>query len=100
MFSTILQVLLNASIFCTRSRFRNMAMKIDIRKAFDTIQSDFLLSVLKGFRFSSFFCQWIRVILHSAYILILFNGSAKSYFHCEKGVRKGIDPLSLLLFCL
>jgi hypothetical protein len=77
----------------------NLAMKIDISKAFDTLDWSFILKVLKQFGFSNKLCSWIEVILNSANISISINGAQHGYFKCQRGVRQG-DPLSLLLFCL
>jgi hypothetical protein len=77
----------------------NLALKIDITKAFDTLDWNFLLKVLKTFGFNEVFCNWIHVILHSAYLSISINGKSHGYFNCFRGVRQG-DPLSPLLFCL
>jgi hypothetical protein len=77
----------------------NLALKIDISKAFDTLEWSFLLNVLKQFGFNETFCNWILVILKSAYLSISINGKAHGYFNCTRGVRQG-DPLSPLLFCL
>jgi ribonuclease HI len=77
----------------------NLALKIDIRKAFDTLDWGFLLKVLKAFGFNDIFCNWINVILHSAFLSVSINGRSQGYFKCSRGVRQG-DPLSPLLFCL
>ncbi|PNY03176.1 ribonuclease H [Trifolium pratense] len=77
----------------------NLALKIDITKAFDTLHWPFLLKVLKCFGFSETFCKWIDVILKSATLSISINGKMHGYFHCKRGVRQG-DPLSPLLFCI
>lgn len=77
----------------------NLAMKIDISKAFDTLNWEFLLAVLKKFGFNHVFCDWIRTILNSANISICVNGKQEGYFKCRRGVRQG-DPLSPLLFCI
>jgi hypothetical protein len=37
----------------------NLALKIDVTKAFDTIEWSFLLKVLKSFGFCNTFCNWI-----------------------------------------
>lgn len=74
-------------------------MKIDIRKAFDTLDWCFLLKVLAAFGFDQKFCNWIQAILMSAKLSISVNGKATGYFSCKRGVRQG-DPLSPLLFCL
>jgi len=77
----------------------NLHFKVDIAKAFDTIKWYFLIKVLKAYGFNSAFCNWIQVILESAYMSISINGSQIGYFKCKRGVRQG-DPLSPLLFCI
>ncbi|XP_058775611.1 uncharacterized protein LOC131649884 [Vicia villosa] len=77
----------------------NMALKVDITKAFDTINWNFLLHVLRSYGFNHVFCSWIKSILHSAYLSISFNRASKGFFNCKRGVRQG-DPVSPLLFCL
>ncbi|XP_057789598.1 uncharacterized protein LOC131006455 [Salvia miltiorrhiza] len=75
----------------------NMACKIDIQKAFDTLRWDFLLLVLKMRGYDAIFIRWIEIILHSARLSILYNGRLHGYFACSRGVRQG-DPLSPILF--
>jgi len=77
----------------------NLALKIDIAKAFDTLDWRFLLRVLKCFGFCDKFCKWISTILHSARLSVSINGKLHGFFSCNRGVRQG-DPLSPLLFCL
>lgn len=82
-----------------RSFGGNIALKFDIKNVVDTIDLNFLLQVLESFGFNSQFCNWIKVILHSAKLSFLVNGRSIGYFSCKRGVRQG-DPLSPLLFCL
>jgi hypothetical protein len=77
----------------------NVALKVDISKAFDTLDWIFLLSVLKQFGFSAVFIEWILTILQYARLSILVNAKAVGFFSCSRGVRQG-DPFSPLLFCL
>ena len=77
----------------------SLALKIDITKAFDTLEWPFLLQVLRNFGFNTTFCNWIKVILKSVFLSILINGESDGYFNCTRGVRQG-DPLSPLLFCI
>jgi len=82
-----------------RSFGGNIAMKIDVSKAFDTLNWDFLINVLHCFGFSQVFCDWIKNILLSARVSVCVNGTQQGYFNCKRGVRQG-DPLSPLLFCI
>ncbi|KAI9192521.1 hypothetical protein LWI28_024081 [Acer negundo] len=75
----------------------NLAMKIDIRKVFDTLDWSFLCRVLQAFGFSSVFVDWIDGILRSSRLSVLFNGVLEGYLCCSRGVRQD-DPLSPLLF--
>jgi len=77
----------------------NIAMKIYVSKAFDTLNWVFLIYVLHCFGFNQIFCNWIRNILHSARVSICVNGTKQGYFNCKRGVRQG-DPLSPILFCI
>ncbi|XP_026439686.1 uncharacterized protein LOC113338489 [Papaver somniferum] len=77
----------------------NLALKFDIRKAFDTLNWEFLLQSLVGYGFCEKFVGWIHTILHSAKLSIVVNDKAMGYFGCTRGVRQG-DPLSPILFCL
>jgi len=77
----------------------NVALKVDIKKAFDTLDWNFLVAVLRKFGFSSLFTDWILAILHSAKLSILVNGKAVGFFSCSRGVQQG-DLLSPLLFCI
>ncbi|XP_057803363.1 uncharacterized protein LOC131018665 [Salvia miltiorrhiza] len=76
---------------------QNMACKVDITKAFDTLRWDFLINVLKVCGYSQRFIGWIETILQSARLSILYNGELCGYFGCSRGVRQG-DPLSPILF--
>ncbi|WCJ39165.1 DNAse I-like superfamily protein [Euphorbia peplus] len=75
----------------------HLAMKIDIQKAFDTLDWNFLLQVMESFGFSLKFRDWILYILSSARISIMTSNGTEGYFSCSREVRQG-DPLSPLLF--
>lgn len=88
-----------ANLLLNKSYGGNLILKIDISKAFDTLEWPFLLKVLKTFGFNETFCNWIDVILKSAFLSISVNGKAQGFFNYSRGVRQG-DPLSPLLFCI
>ncbi|KAI9180997.1 hypothetical protein LWI28_010094 [Acer negundo] len=65
----------------------NLAMKINIRKAFDTLDWSFLCRVLQAFGFSSIFVDWIDGILHSFRLSVLLNEVLERYFCYSRGIR-------------
>ncbi|XP_055962061.1 uncharacterized protein LOC130015619 [Mercurialis annua] len=66
----------------------NMAIKVDIRKAFDSMSWSYIIKVFEAFGFSNKFCSWLLSIFNSARISILFPGGVKGYFSCSRGVRQ------------
>jgi len=64
----------------------NIALKVDIAKAFDTLDWNFLMMVLSNFGFSTIFVNWILIIINSARLSILVNGKAVGFFSCTRGV--------------
>ena len=63
-----------------RVRGGNVAYKVDIHKAFDTLSWNFLLLVLTRFGFHPSFVSWISTILLSTMLSIRINGSFLGFF--------------------
>lgn len=51
----------------------NLILKVDIAKAFDTLNWNFIFKDLNSFGFNSKFCGWIEVVLKSVKVSILVN---------------------------
>lgn len=75
-----------------RFRSGNVAIKFDIRKAFDILDWNFLFRVLRSVGFNAF-VNCIHNILQSAHLSISINGKAYDYFTCTKGDRETLCPL-------
>ncbi|XP_062075287.1 uncharacterized protein LOC133779329 [Humulus lupulus] len=74
-------------------------MKIDLSKAYDTVDWHFVEELLKNLCFPSRFINWILVCLKGTSYSLLMNGRIQGSFKGEKGLRQG-DPISPLLFVL
>jgi retron-type reverse transcriptase len=74
-------------------------MKLDFAKAFDTIEHEAIIQVMRHMGFDSKTIQWVKDILSSGTSKILLNGVPGKQFFCKRGVRQG-DPLSPILYVL
>ena len=68
-------------------------VKIDLRKAYDTICWDFLEDVLLGLNFHPIFVERVMECVTSLSYSIMINGSPHGFFQGKRGLRQG-DPMS------
>ena len=74
-------------------------LKVDIEKAFDSVNHNFLLKVLENYDFSQEFLKWISILLQNQESYVINGGKMTRYFHVKRGKRQG-DPISAYLFIL
>jgi hypothetical protein len=75
---------------------RNL-LKVDFRKAFDSIQWDFLENLLRQLGFLNRFVSLLMQCVSTASYFVVVNGDLHGFFLGQSGVRQR-DPLSLYLF--
>ena len=75
------------------------AIKIDISKAFDSVQWPFLLNVLSEMNFPPPFIHWISLCISTASFSVQVNGKLSGYFQSKRGLRQGCS-LSPYLFVI
>lgn len=78
---------------------KSCMLKVDIRKAFDTICWDFVIKVLEAQGFPPLFCIWVKECVTSPRFSISINGELAGFFPGRKGLRQG-DSISPYLFIM
>lgn len=76
-----------------------MIFKVDFEKAFDSLNCNFLDTIMAQMGFSVNWRRWIKGCLHSAFGSVIVNGSPTPEFKIKKGLRQG-NLLSPFLFIL
>ncbi|XP_048605573.1 secreted RxLR effector protein 78-like [Brassica napus] len=74
------------------------AIKIDISKAFDSVQCPFLLNILSAMNFPQQFIHWISLCISTSFS-VQINGELYGYFQSTRGLRQGCS-LSPYLFVI
>ncbi|KAL2252015.1 UNVERIFIED_CONTAM: hypothetical protein Sindi_2323800 [Sesamum indicum] len=95
-------ILLAQELFTGYNQMRlppRCALKVDIRKAYDTVEWDFLLAVLQLFGFPQTFTKWIEECVTTASFSIGLNGNPHGFFAGARGLRQGHYP-PIFLFSL
>ena len=78
---------------------KGIAIFLDFKKAFDSVEWSYLLETLQLFNFGHDIQNWIKIFYNNVTSCVLNNGHASTFFSLQRGVRQGC-PLSGVLFVL
>ncbi|XP_026399016.1 uncharacterized protein LOC113294854 [Papaver somniferum] len=72
-----------------KRRGGNVALKLDISQAYNSVNWQFLFQVLSKYGFSTSWCQWLQTLYESAKISVMINGGPQGFFSVGRGLRQG-----------
>ena len=85
--------------FYNNSNKTGILLFTDFRKAFDSLEFNFLFKVLKFFGFKTSFIKWIQTIYNDSVACVKNNGHFSDFFSIHRGIKQGCSA-SALLFIL
>jgi hypothetical protein len=83
----------------TKKNKKSLILNIDMQKAYDLVDWDFLRLILLQVGFGLAMTNWIMACVNSTSLAVLVNGEATNFFRSGRGLRQGC-LLSPLLFIL
>ena len=72
---------------------------MDIKKAFDSLYHNFLISTLEKYSFGQNFILWVKILLNDQGSCVINGGKTTKYFILGRGACQS-DPISAFLFIL
>ena len=73
-----------------------------LKKAFDSVDHNFIFATLNKFGFGKDFIQWIKTSFKNSQSCVMKNGNSMGYFNLERRTRQGdpLFPYLCILYCI
>ena len=91
--------LISDIIEITEIKNTGFLVTIDVEKAFDSLDHNFLISTLEKHGFGQNFILWVKILLKDQKSCVINGGKTTKYFLLGSGARQG-EPISAFLFIL
>ena len=85
--------------YTIENRLTGAMINIDLRRAFDSVDHNFLFKNMEKMGFSEKLISWIKVLYSGIESMCLVNGHLGECFKVKTGVRQGC-PLSMTLYVI
>jgi hypothetical protein len=83
---------------CHQTRRDIIILKLDFEKAFDKVEHELMIPIMKHKGLPDKWLSWMNSIFHSGTSAVLLNGVHSEVLHCKRGLGKEILCLSCFLF--
>ena len=97
--STIIRIIDDTIEYVKIHNLSGVVMALDYKKAFDSVNKDFIYATFDKFGFGSDFKRWVQVLMQGTESCINYNGWLTDFFPVSSGIRQGC-PFSPLAFIL
>lgn len=85
--------------YMIEKRIPGILAALDLEKAYDLIDHEYMMLALEKYNFPPFILNWIKSIYGEMFSKIIINGKVTESFALTRSIRQG-DPLSAALFVL
>ena len=79
--------------FTNLTKQKGIAIFLDFKKAFDSIEWPYLYAALEIFNFGPDILSWIKIFYSDVSSCVINNGHASTFFPLQRGVRQGCPPI-------
>ena len=93
------RLLLDMLEYTDNEKIAGIMICLDFKKAFDSLNWEFMIKVLEKVNFGEYFINWVKILYKKPKIVVKNNGYLSETIELQKGIRQGC-PFSALLFIL